>query len=267
MRALNVIVIPTEEVEAGTNRCVDVLKSMQKRMNWTAARALLRRAGFEPSQGFARTIDKLPSQDFGNAGMLEDSLVEHLLCGNKFTKLYEVDDTIRDRLREYISTLQPDDCASATAFPLLLEDEQLSTEQAVFELVNVFTNDDGIGAVFSSIFAMKFREEIDFEQFDDPDEMRAQFDEVVGLKFKRVQLLHVVWVPSTRQQVEIRVDYPPGMQEDAVHAHHSRLKALVNAWGVGELTSPLNLFPAVRRFYDDDKDGLVSEITFRLQTH
>lgn len=266
VRALNVIVMPTEEVEAGTNRSVDVLKSMRKRMNWTAARALLRRAGFEPSLGFDRTIDRLTDRDSGNSGALEDSLVEHLLCGNKFTKLYEADDATRDRLREHISTLQPKDCAAAAAFPLLLDDEHLATEQAVFELVNVFTNDDGIGAVFSSVFAMKVREEIDFEQFDKPSEMRAQFDEVVGLKFKRVQLFHVVWVPSTRQQVEIRVDYPPGMQEDAVHAHHSRLKVLVNAWEVGELAAPLNLFPAVRRFYDDDDDGLVSEITFSTTT-
>lgn len=263
---MNVIEIPINAAEADKNRSADVIQSMRKRMNWTAARALLRRAGFVPSLGFDRTIDKLAHHDFGNAGALEDSLVEHILCGDKFTKLYEADDAMRDRLREHISALRPEECAAAAAFPVLLADEHLVTDHAVFELVNVFTNDDGIGAVFSSVFAMKVREEIDFEQFDNPGEMRSQFDEIIGLKFKKVQLFHVVWVPSTRQQVEIRVDYPRGMQEDAVHAHHSRLKALVNAWGVGELAAPLNLFPAVRLFYDDDKDGLVSEITFSTTT-
>jgi hypothetical protein len=113
---------------------------------------------------------------------------------------------------------------------------------------------------------MRVREEIEFEDFEDPVRMRSRFDEVVGVKYKPVQLFHTIWAPHLRSQLEIRSDIPPGMRENEAHAHQSVLKQIVADWRIVRLDKPVNLFPAVRKFYDDDQDGIVTDFTFSTTT-
>jgi hypothetical protein len=96
------------------------------------------------------------------------------------------------------------------------------------------------------VFWVRTREEIAFQEFDDPAGMRALYDEIVGLKRQPVQLFHVIWMPHDRDFLEIRVDYPRGTPEADVHGLHSVIKTIENKWGVVKLEMPVNLFPGGR---------------------
>ncbi|MDO8985340.1 hypothetical protein [Cypionkella sp.] len=227
----------------------------------------MRMAGMEPGRGWQKTIEKVKSGVAeGTVGKLQDSLIESILCGDKFTKLYPLDDKGRIDMHLWMSSLNCSDSLSARIFPLLLDEGQLATADGAFSVLSTQSNEDGIGVILSSIFNMKVREEIDFEEFENSAEMRSKFDEVVGFKYRRVQLHHVIWVPHLRQQLEIRVDAPKGMPEDAIHAHHSHLKRMIADANVLTLGNSHNLFPAVRAFYDDGEEGDVTEITFATTT-
>jgi hypothetical protein len=236
-------------------------------MSWSNAKTVLRQTGLDIGQGWQKTIKKLLNrEDEIDVARLELWLVEHILCGEKFTKIYPMTDGDRERLHHFFSSLVVAQAPATEAYPAMLTQEVIDVAEQDFSVVRVESNEDGIGLVLSSIFAMKVREEIEFDEFEDPAEMRSKFDEIVGVKFRKVQLFHVIWVPHHRPQLEIRVDCLPGMPEAAIHAHHSRLREIINETGATHLTVPINLFPAVRAFYDDDEDGIVSEITFSTTT-
>jgi hypothetical protein len=193
-------------------------------------------------------------------------LIEHNLCGHKFTKLYPLTGAEKQALQGQISSHKIASTNSAIAYPNCLTDAELAIDPVEPVVVSIEANEDGIGLVYSSIIALRVREEIEFESFDDPENMRERFDEVIGLKYKRVQLFHVVWVPHHRNFLEIRVDAPDGIGDAVLHGLHSEFKKILNQSGAVAIDKPVNLFPAVRRFYDDDKNGIVSEITFATTT-
>ncbi|WP_317673383.1 hypothetical protein [Thioclava sp. A2] len=227
-------------------------------------------AGLQPGKGFAKTQEKYQTDSealLNVQGKLEDSLKEHILCGGKFTKLYPIDEAHKELVQTRIAALSPNECVAAETYPLLLSDEQLSAQKSgKIDLVSVEKNDDGIGAVFSSVFKMRVREEIDFNDLAEFENLRESFDEIIGLKFKPVQLFHVVWMPHFRPQLEIRADCPRGIKEADIHSIHSVLKAMIIDLGLANIDQSINLFPAVKGFYEDKRDGLVSEITFSTVT-
>ncbi|MEO1949099.1 hypothetical protein [Thioclava sp.] len=247
-----------------------ILDCLQSRMKWTAARNLMVMAGLQPGKGFNKTREKYANDEetfSAHEGKLLDSLKEHILCGGKFTKLYPIDEKQRDVVQRKIAALSVHECKAAEIYPLLFDDEELNEQSSgKIELVAIERNEDGIGAVFSTVFKLKVREDIDFDEFPDAKEMRQEFDEIIGLKFKPVQLFHVVWMPHHRPQLEIRIDCPRGLKEAEIHGTHSVLREMVNDLEIAKIEKPINLFPAVRGFYEDDTDGFVSEITFSTVT-
>lgn len=245
----------------------EILHAMRRRVDWSDARKMLQAAGYATGQGWAKSIDKIiANHDDAEIGRLQDCLIEHNLCGEKFTKLYPILDADRQKLESAIATFPLATSQSQATYPNSLIDEELAKESAALQVIAVETSEDGIGLVLSSIIALKVREEISFEEFDEPDEMRKKFDEVVGLTFKKVQLLSVIWLPHHRNYLEVRTDYRSGLTEPLIHGLHSTLKKFIEDSLNVKLGKPVNLWPAVRKFYDDDKDGIVTEITFSTST-
>ncbi|WP_424972819.1 hypothetical protein [Dinoroseobacter sp. S76] len=236
-------------------------------MTWTNARMLLRMGGVATGHGWDQTLKKVEETGVEvEYGKLEDCLVEHLLCGEKFTKLYPVDPSQRSALQAKIVEAELSEAPAAKAYPYLVPDDVLSDGTGDLNVVRVESNEDGVGILFSSLLWVKTREEISFEDFGQPEDMRGRYEEVIGLARRPVQMYHVVWLPHHRDFLEVRVDSPRGIVEADIHALHSRLKDEVNSWGVASLEGSVNLFPAVRPFYDDATEGTVTQMTFQTTT-
>ena len=94
-------------------------------------------------------------------------------------------------------------------------------------VVRAESNDDGVGLVLSSVFWVKRREEISFQEFDRPSEMKARYDEIVGIVREPVQMFHVIWVPHHRDFLEIR----RGQPERRCRGRHSRIALCIEVYG------------------------------------
>ncbi|REG53169.1 hypothetical protein EQ718_08210 [Paracoccus versutus] len=245
----------------------ELFRTLRHRMNWTNAKKILQANGISTSHGWDSTLKKI--EDSGqqvNHGALEDALVEHLLCGEKFTKLYAVDPSLRNVIQNKLLSAEISNTPATKSYPHLMPDEELMKATGDMAIVRAESNEDGIGLMLSSVFWIRTREEIPFQEFDDPAGMKALYDEVVGLKRQPVQMFHVIWMPHERDFLEVRVDFPRGASEADVHGLHSVLKTIINSWGIVELGRAVNLFPAVRPFYEDATEGTVTQMTFQTTT-
>ena len=236
-------------------------------MSWTSAAKVLKANGYPTSHGWDATLKKiLEGGEDLDAGKLEDALIEHIVCGQKFTKLYAIDKSAREHLQSKVQLHELTDCSATKSYPYLVSDDELQAGTGDMQVVRSMMNDDGVGLILSSVYWIRKREEISFQEFEHPSDMKRRYDEIVGIVREPVQLFHVVWVPHHRDFLEIRVDSPRGLPEADVHGLHSVLKSKVGTWGDFKLDKPVNLFPAVRPFYDDANEGTVTQMTFQTTT-
>lgn len=245
----------------------ELFRSFRHRASWTNARKILKANGISTGHGWDTTLEKIKESGFQpNKGKLEDALIEHILCGEKFTKLYPIGGSVKPVLQSVIKGMKIASSPAADCYPYLMDDTSLAAANGDFTPVRVEVSDDGIGLVFSSVFHIKRRIDITFDEIGMPQEWRTRYDEVVGIVREPVQMFHVVWVPHNRDYIEIRVDSPKGVAEADLHGMHYVLKSIVNGWQLVGLGDPVNLFPAVRPFYEDATDGTVTQMTFQTTT-
>ncbi|MEO1345561.1 MAG: hypothetical protein AAFV74_15545 [Pseudomonadota bacterium] len=207
-----------------------IFDTLQSRMPWTLANRAIRRAGLDGSSGWEGARRKYENVHHPDAEkFLIEVLRQHALCGEKMTKLYPVSKDTRQELSDAISNLRTAKHALTEQFPLLLSEDQLEELNSEPVLVSVEKTEDGIGAVYSMVIKLTSREEIPISDvFEDPDDIKERYDEVIGLKFQSVQLFNVIWVPHHDEFVEVRTDYPKGMRQELVHEIQSQYKAIAN---------------------------------------
>lgn len=245
----------------------NVLNSMRERMPWNIARVVLLWAGLEPAHGWEKTQAKFAdvSNPDGEARLLE-YLSEHNVCGEKFTKIYEVSDVARDALQAGILGLTPDDNEFARCYPLSRNPDQID-QLGDPELVAIHKTEDGVGAVYANAVRLTKRETIEFDDLsEDSAALQRQYDEIIGLKFRTVQLFSVIWVPHDHASVEIRSDLPAGMSMELAHALQSTMRQKVNELGVVTLDAPVDRYPLLESIYQADGEGDVVELGFLTTT-
>ncbi|WP_036797521.1 hypothetical protein [Leisingera caerulea] len=246
-----------------------IFDTLQARTPWTLANRAMKRSGLNGAQGWDGAIEKHKDADNPAAETtLKELLRQHALCGEKMTKFYPASTEVLAALREAIGNLEVADHPFTASFPMVLSEEELLQTDAEPVLVSVEKSDDGIGAVFSAMIKLTSREEIPIgELFEDPEEVKERYDEVIGLKFQAVQLFNVIWVPHHDDFVEIRTDFPKGMKQELAHELQSQYKSIANSMlQEPELSDPLDLFPLIEAMYEDAKEGTVVELSFKTST-
>jgi hypothetical protein len=242
----------------------DILASIRGRVSWTAARPLMANYGVPIGQGWDKTIDRIfnesPTCDVEG---LNQILLDSILCGNKYTRLHNLGDESRQAWQEAISGLSFPSTKASDAFPKLLGADDISELGTGLVPVHVHQNEDGLGLVLTANYPMRRREQIPISSLEG---LGDRFDEVHGVIIGPVQVFAVLWIPHHRDQLELRVDYPRGMQQDDLLGLHGQLLTFAKSLGVSEIGPPIDLFPAVRHFYDDKSEGRVIEMNFVTTT-
>lgn len=246
----------------------DIFSSMRSRMPWSVARKILRWSGIAPGQGWEKTIEKYSSSDLGK---FEDALFEaigqHNICGEKFTKIYSITAGEREAVQNFLLAQTVTQSDFSKIYPLSLSEDALQDSHDAPVLVKVVSNTDGVGAVFANAIKLTKREKIEIREYTDaPERFTSEFDEIVGLKYKNVQLFSVVWVPHEHSSIEIRTDYPDGMSTDQAHAVQSNIRRKFNQFGLVHLDEPLDLFALLEAIYQDEREGLIVELGFLTTT-
>lgn len=249
----------------------ETAKSMKSRIPWPVAQKIFAVNEVGRSQGWDKTVEKLTKH--GNfpqnkAEALELALKEHILVGEKISTFYEVDDQSIEKLRESLANAKVPESTYRAVYPNSLSDNQLDAEKFGLTLVAIEQNDDGIGAVFSSVRVLTSREPLEASDFPpEAAHLFDDFDEIVGMKITRVQAFDVIWVPSIGNHVEVRIDYPRGAQQDvSAAALVNALKEFHSIVGSDILHEKVNLFPLIDRMYFDSIEGSVVEIGFGTTT-
>lgn len=249
---------------------IDIVRSMRARMPWGVARRLFRSRGLERAQGWNRTLARVDHGDDHYEAAeeaLHDALEEHIMCGEKIVQLFEfVEEDLND-LREAAQELEVDQIPFSEAYPTLLNEDQLRAYQGQPPvLIAKVAYNDGLALVLASVRYLTTRETVVVAELTDEaaDEL-AGFNELIGIRHKRLEALDVLWIPDEGNYVELRVDFPFGM-----HQRHG-IGALNQARGHFDdlLDSNLrlgqvNLFPVMQSLYNARGDGAMVELGFMV---
>lgn len=248
---------------------VRLIKSMKDRMPWRVASHVMKEVGVIPAHGWDRTIEKIsdPNFEFDTDGLVS-RLQEHVLGGEKYVVLIQTEpDTIASLLDAFGSMEIPDSEAQKT-FPLSLSDEKLNGVDLEAKPIKIIESEAGTSVVFSSVRMFASKEEITPEDLPEESEfIFKDFDEIIGYRNKRVQAYDVIWLPKIGNTIEIRIDYPTGMNKDIAAAVHQHLEKKLDEIMVGvSLGTPVNLFPAIKKLYNNGLEGNVVELAFSTTT-
>ncbi|MGE0230795.1 MAG: hypothetical protein AB7O39_09380 [Flavobacteriaceae bacterium] len=250
----------------------DIARSMRTRMPWSVGQKILRVLDLSRGQGWEQTVEKITHADISAEKLddLNDALREHLLCGEKSVRFYDVDQIAADACGEFAVVADIDDNNPFVgAYPSILPEDSLAGLPAEPTLTAIEEDEVGTAFVFCSVRTIIVREPLGPEDFPEhaADDLFESFDEIIGLKNKRLQAVDVVWVPKVTGRADVRVDYPAGMTREVAEAAHLILRnAFDTLVGHSVLGDPVNLFPLIDRMYFDPHEGSVVEIGFGTTT-
>lgn len=250
----------------------DIARSMRTRMPWPVGQKILRVLGVDRGQGWDRTVEKITQAEI-NAERLDDlteALREHLLCGEKSVRFYDIDQFAADACCEFaavkaISSESP----FVLAYPSILPETSLAGLPAKPTLTAIEEDEVGIAFVFCSVRTIIVREPLGPEDFPDhaADGLFESYDEIIGLKNKFVQAFDVVWVPKAAGRADVRIDYPAGMTREVAETAHIIIRdTFEKLVGHPVLGDSINLFHLIDRMYFDPNEGSVVEIGFGTTT-
>lgn len=252
-------------------KVTDIGRSMRDRMPWPVGQKILSELNVERGRGWDKTVSKLEELDL-TADLfseLSQSLREHLLCGEKSVRIYDVEKDISLAAIAQARLLKIDETDFSQKYPVLLGENELSGKSLDPVLTAVEEDDSFFYVIFSSVRIISIRETIthDSEFADDLERLFGRFDEVIGLKNRRVHAIDVVSISKIGNEVNVRVDCPHGMTSEASEIAHVVIRENINKLlGFDFLIEPVNLFPLLDSMYFDQKEGKVVELAFGTTT-
>ncbi|BCH12111.1 hypothetical protein MesoLj131c_63690 [Mesorhizobium sp. 131-3-5] len=240
-------------------------------MPWPVGQKVLRELDFARGQGWDQTVLKITNAHVSEEKLadLNEALREHLLFGEKSTRFYELDDAEIAACQTAAMSAAIESTAFSEAYPSLVDENQLAGLSSVPLLTAIEEDEEGTAFVFCSVRTIVVREPLGPEDFpgQSADAIFESFDEIIGLKNRRLQAVDVVWVPNAAGRADVRVDFPAGMAHEAVEAAHLILRNAFNTLvGAAILGDPVNVFRLIDRMYFDPNEGSVVEIGFGTTT-
>ncbi len=249
----------------------EIARSMRARMPWPVGQRVLRENEVPRGHGWDKTVERLSGKDVKSRAKEKNvaaDLKEHLLCGEKLVRFYEVGKKTKAAMTEAMLKAKLPKSAFKDAYPILLSEDELEAQSTNPTLIAVEEMDDGVAAVFASVRSVQLREPLAREELpDDVAEALAHYDEIVGIKNVRHEAIDVASIPTEGPHINVRIDYPNGMHRDVGVAAQSRIKAEVATLvKTDNLTSLVNLFPLINEMYKAQHEGTVVELAFGTTT-
>jgi hypothetical protein len=136
-------------------------RSMRARMPWPVGRRVLQEIGLPRGRGWENTVVRLSSKEGGyndKADAVAEGLKEHLLCGEKLVRFYEVNEKTKSTMADVLLKVKPSESAFEDAYPALLSENELEAQSISPILVAVEELEDGVAAVFASVRSISLRE-------------------------------------------------------------------------------------------------------------
>jgi len=194
----------------------------------------------------------------------------------KAVSFFSIDSDNIPGIQNALVTAKVDSSPLVDAFPLACPASDLENDDGKHKLVATFSDQFGVGVVLSRKRVFTLREEYDRDRFTDA--MRQQFpshDKIIALKNYVRQTFDVVYLNLERGVLELRSDitrsdelFQTVQQLDVTNRELKGFASvfLYNALRKQVFDSPHNLFPVIKRVYEDPS-GAIKKLGFSTATN
>lgn len=221
-----------------------------------------RRANWDKTLAHAETGDASYEEKTED---LLDALTEHLLCGEKLVRFYEVEKEKIKNFRKKAENLQVDDNIFSDNFPILVPENELNGPVPNLSVSAIHKNEEGIAIILSSKRYTYSRQKFLKDQFEDLPPELSKYNEFIGVSYKRYEAFDVLWIPNNSSVIEIRADYPEGKEAtQVVYAINQAEIFFSKKFGEDYFQNKINFFPAIDSLYKSRDDGKVIELGFMV---
>lgn len=245
----------------------DLLDSFANRVPWDTAKRILKYKDLPRGRGWSNTRAKLEEVLKGDEHtqvVVRDALVEHMLSGEKCVSFYLLTSETAAELRRGLLEAT----VEKNPFPYLLSKSEI--EKAPLSkprLVAIAKVGGDIAGVFSSVRMVEIQETIEIDELSKAEAGKlADYSEVVGVRREKKQAFDILWLPLSGNRMELRIDAPKGLPHEMAHVARQQLTNVVASSFGQTLPAPVNMFPLVKKIYDDPSEGEVVELTFHTTT-
>jgi hypothetical protein len=246
----------------------DLLITLRARAPWrTVASPLLKSLGFSVRRGYDDTITEILSDPDAESKRedLEEALLEHLVAGEKYLRVYEADASQRQTLIRWAGQRESSQSELAQSFLQPAGDAILAaSEPHGPQFVTTYEADDvGLAVIFTA--SRSFDERVPLSQEVLREEVRAEsFERIYGIRRQRLQTYDVLWIPYRQDYVCIATDSPERAPTDFGVLSGVAIQAMITRT-IGARLAEQNLWPAIDGLYQTP-DGQCVELGFMTDT-
>lgn len=251
-----------------------LVQNLKSRAGINIAQNILRAAKL-PSAKSWTAIEAIIIQAVAKNPSLYDSLVNalsvQLICDLKATSYFPIDPSKTQAVKKVIENLPLHKGELLDAFPLSVSVAQLKKDDGELKIVHSFSDQFGVGVIFSRKRVFSISEEYDREKFTAP--MLKQFpehDKIVAIKNYHHQTFDIAYLNIEYNVLELRADITRSdvllqtVKQQEKSIDDLRKKAQLIFWtNLKErvFESPKNLFPLIKKIYADPA-GAIKKLGF-----
>lgn len=247
---------------------VEIIRSFSERMPWHVSFSVFSDLGLSRRVNWDKTLISAEEGDTSynqHKDDLLDALQEHLLCGEKMVRFYEVDTKNIDEFREKISQLTVEETIFSKSYPIVLSSDALDSYVPQISISAIHKINDGIAIVMSSKRRIACRKKFSKDQFADLPSELSKYNEFIGVSYKKYEAFDILWVPNDGNIIEIRADCPNGKEFSQISfAIDQKEEFLSNILGENYFQNRINFFPVIDSLYKDKNEGKVVELGFMV---
>lgn len=239
-------------------------------MPWTVASRVFKANDLERAMGWARTLARVAGGDpYYEARELNltKALEEHIMCGEKIVRIFDLDGAAMETLRTSARGLEVSGGPFVDAYPVLLGENELREQQGEHPVLTAMVEyPAGIAVVLASRRYLTTRETIGVAELSDAAAVELQeFSEVIGVRLRQLEAMDVIWIPERGHHVELRVDFPFGMQQRQGVAALDQGQASFERLLHHDFShQQVNFFPVIQSLYEARGDGAMVELGFMV---
>jgi hypothetical protein len=262
------------QLDTSRTRLKTSIRSLHGLVSFRIVQHFLRERNFPTSRSWADVADNIVNScDERDALRATDALLtlyeEYKIWGKKVVALFPMTAQIPEILRK----LPPlEETPYSATYPLPLPEHRLRKLPEIPCLVAVRDIGEGLILVFCSPRYKVVREQLSLDHLRETYiEQYKSFDELFAVRKTITQAYDVVYIPRNQSPVQVRVDCLQFRHTRSADKYlDSVLVALASLVNIHTVAFPLkkliNLFPLIRKIYDNPKEGRVCEISFECST-
>ncbi|WP_313057927.1 hypothetical protein [Pseudomonas rhodesiae] len=255
-----------------------LIKDLKSRAGINVAQAILRAAKLPTARSWTE-LEAIIVQAVNKNPAIYDALVAalrvQLVCDMKATSYFSIEPEKKLAVKEALLAAKIEETNFSKAFPLSVPVEELQSDDGVLKAIHSFSDDFGVGVIFSRKRVFSISEEYSHEKFT--ESMLEQFphhDKIIAIKNYYHQTFDVVYLNFEYSVLELRADITRSdsllqtvkqQEKSCTDLRNLTQLFLLNSLKEKVIGAPRNLFPLIKKIYTDPS-GAIKKLGFSTVT-